>query len=89
MRFIYKSYMDMLWYVLNSISLIAATADPGLVLQVNHILYSNRSAAYIKLELFEKALADALKAKELDQSWPKVGRFYYYYFLFNVCFKSE
>ena len=41
--------------------------------QVNHILYSNRSAAYIKLEQFEKALADALKAKELDPSWPKVS----------------
>lgn len=41
--------------------------------QINHILYSNRSAAYIKLEQYEKALADALKAKELDPSWPKVG----------------
>lgn len=44
--------------------------------QVNHILYSNRSAAYIKLEQFEKALADALKAKELDPSWPKVSYSY-------------
>lgn len=41
--------------------------------QVNHILYSNRSAAYIKLEQFDRALQDALKAKELDPTWPKVS----------------
>lgn len=39
---------------------------------MNHILYSNRSAAYIKLEKFDKALSDAVKAKELDPTWPKV-----------------
>lgn len=41
--------------------------------KVNHILYSNRSAAYIKLEQFDRALQDALKAKELDPTWPKVS----------------
>lgn len=40
---------------------------------MNHILYSNRSAAYVKLEQYDKALADAVKAKELDPTWPKVG----------------
>ena len=37
----------------------------------NHILYSNRSAALIKLGQFSKALKDAVKAKELNADWPK------------------
>ena len=37
----------------------------------NHILYSNRSAAYIKMGHFSKALRDAIKAKELSPDWPK------------------
>ena len=37
----------------------------------NHILYSNRSAAYIKMGHFSKALKDAIKAKELSPDWPK------------------
>ena len=53
--------------------------------QVNHILYSNRSAAYIKLEQFEKALADALKAKELDPSWPKVSVSVIDFYVYGLC----
>lgn len=39
----------------------------------NYILYSNRSATYIKLGEPDKALKDARKAKELNPKWPKVG----------------
>lgn len=39
----------------------------------NHILYSNRSAAHVKLKDFERALTDAIKARELNPKWPKVG----------------
>lgn len=39
----------------------------------NHILYSNRSAAYIKLQQFQKALQDATKARDLNPKWPKVS----------------
>ncbi|XP_054719105.1 tetratricopeptide repeat protein 28-like [Uloborus diversus] len=44
----------------------AIVLDPG-----NHVLYSNRSAAYIKLGKFGKALQDAIKARELHPKWPK------------------
>lgn len=37
----------------------------------NHVLYSNRSAAYAKAARFKEALADAEKTIELNQSWPK------------------
>ncbi|CAL8082559.1 unnamed protein product [Orchesella dallaii] len=37
----------------------------------NHILYSNRSAAYIKLGQFARALQDALKARDLNPKWSK------------------
>jgi stress-induced-phosphoprotein 1 len=39
----------------------------------NHILYSNRSAAFVKMGQFGPALRDAVKAKDLNRSWPKVG----------------
>ncbi|XP_042239869.1 tetratricopeptide repeat protein 28-like [Homarus americanus] len=39
----------------------------------NHILYSNRSAAHIKLAKFAHALQDATKARELNPKWHKVG----------------
>nr|XP_045617483.1 tetratricopeptide repeat protein 28-like [Procambarus clarkii] len=40
----------------------------------NHILYSNRSAAHIKLAKFAHALQDATKARELNPKWPKLDR---------------
>ena len=39
---------------------------------VNHILYSNRSAAFVKLGQFQKGLQDAAKARELNPKWSKV-----------------
>ncbi|KAG8194950.1 hypothetical protein JTE90_021411 [Oedothorax gibbosus] len=44
----------------------AIVLDPG-----NHVLYSNRSAAYIKVSKFARALQDAIKARELHPKWPK------------------
>ena len=41
--------------------------------QDSHILYSNRSAAYLKLEKFQDALLDAEKTIELKEDWPKVS----------------
>ena len=38
----------------------------------NHVLYSNRSAAYAKAEKYEEALTDADKAVALKSDWPKV-----------------
>ncbi|XP_077976542.1 stress-induced-phosphoprotein 1-like isoform X2 [Styela clava] len=37
----------------------------------NHILYSNRSAAYAKDEKYSEALTDAEKVIELQPKWPK------------------
>ncbi|GIX74884.1 tetratricopeptide repeat protein 28 [Caerostris extrusa] len=44
----------------------AIVLDPG-----NHVLYSNRSAAYIKVGKYGRALQDAIKARELHSKWPK------------------
>lgn len=45
----------------------AIEVDPS-----NHVLYSNRSAAYCsKGEAFDLALADAKKTVELEPNWPK------------------
>lgn len=38
----------------------------------NCILYSNRSAAYMKIQQYDKALDDAIKARLLNPKWPKV-----------------
>lgn len=37
----------------------------------NHVLYSNRSAAYLALERAEEALEDASMCIELNSSWGK------------------
>lgn len=38
----------------------------------NHVLYSNRSAAYCKCFKFKEALSDAEKTVSLKADWPKV-----------------
>lgn len=37
----------------------------------NHVLYSNRSAAFLKAGKLEESLADAEKTIELNPSWAK------------------
>ncbi|XP_051267746.1 tetratricopeptide repeat protein 28 isoform X1 [Dicentrarchus labrax] len=44
----------------------ALTADPQ-----NCILYSNRSAAYLRLGQYSTALDDAIKARVINPKWPK------------------
>ncbi len=39
----------------------------------NHVLYSNRSAAYAKKEQFEGALKDAERTIEIKSDWAKVS----------------
>lgn len=51
----------------------------------NHILFSNRSAALVKLGHFARALQDASRAVELNAKWPKVSlSIYIYSRLFGV-----
>ncbi len=38
----------------------------------NHILFSNRSAAYSRVGKFHEALDDAKRCHELKPDWPKV-----------------
>lgn len=45
----------------------ALSADPQ-----NCILYSNRSAAYLRLGQYSTALDDAIKARVINPKWPKV-----------------
>lgn len=42
---------------------------------INHVLYSNRSAAYCKCGKFQEALADAEKTVSLKPDWAKVTYF--------------
>nr|XP_029136837.1 tetratricopeptide repeat protein 28-like [Labrus bergylta] len=46
----------------------ALTADPQ-----NCILYSNRSAAHLRLGQYSTALDDAIKARLINPKWPKPG----------------
>ena len=38
----------------------------------NHVLFSNRSAAYARVGKFAEALEDAKRCHELKPDWPKV-----------------
>lgn len=38
----------------------------------NHVLYSNRSAAYMKLQRYDDALSDAEKTIGIKEDWAKV-----------------
>ncbi len=52
----------------------------------NHILFSNRSAALVKLGQFGRALQDASRAVELNSKWPKVSIYIHNkLILFFVC----
>lgn len=44
----------------------AIATDPS-----NHVLFSNRSAAYASLQQYQTALEDALKVTQLKPDWPK------------------
>lgn len=39
----------------------------------NAVLFSNRSAAYLNLGLYDKAKRDAEMCIQLDEKWPKVS----------------
>lgn len=54
-------------------ALAATLYTEALVLDpLSHVLYSNRSAARLKMGLFALALQDAVRATELSPQWPKV-----------------
>ena len=49
----------------------------------NHLLFTNRSLAFIKTRSFEKALQDARAARTLKPTWVKVRSAMYYLHLFR------
>lgn len=50
---------------------IAAYSEAISLDDKNHVLYSNRSAAYAKAGRYQEALKDAEKTIELNPSWSK------------------
>ena len=50
----------------------------------NHVLFSNRSAARLKMGQFAAALQDAARARELNPKWPKVSRQAYQYSIISL-----
>lgn len=50
---------------------IQAYSDAIKLDESNHVLYSNRSAAYLKAAKLQEALADAEKTIQISPSWPK------------------
>ena len=42
----------------------------------NHVLYSNRSAGYAKLNMFAEAYDDACKTIDIKPDWAKVSQGY-------------
>ena len=57
-------------------SLAATLYTEALALDpLSHVLYSNRSAARLKMGLFALALQDAVRATELVPQWPKVLKY--------------
>lgn len=44
----------------------------------NHILHTNRSAAYAKLGQHQASLDDARQARQINPKWSKVGKFCLY-----------
>ena len=49
----------------------------------NHVLYTNRSAVYLKTKQYALALEDGRKAAELKPNWQKVECFNLYIVLFR------
>ena len=54
---------------------------------LSHVLYSNRSAARLKMGLFALALQDAVRATELSPQWPKVHTFFCFFFHYIISLK--
>ena len=50
----------------------------------NHVLFSNRSAAFAKQGKYSEALVDARKTVELNSTWGKVRQFCHLFFYVTI-----